>query len=262
MPSAEHPSAVLTTGPNPTAMAHFTQGGPPPLPYPPQYAASGPFPVPQPNGAASANPMLKWIIAGAGVVAAAVVLVVVLVAAGVFSKGSSPAATPAATPTSTSASSIASSPPSSSADASTGPTPMSDSDYRLLRLLPPGYASGICVPANERVNGALSTLNCDANSEPGGPTTSQYSLFSDPAALDREFQIFLNEDSLFNCPGATEAPSKWNYNQTPDRTAGSVGCGTYKNGPDLIWTKDAQLLLGSGQGPDISAMHQWWSKYA
>jgi serine/threonine-protein kinase len=139
---------------------------------------------------------------------------------------------------------------------------MSDSDYRLLRLLPSGYANGVCVPATQPVKDALATLTCDANSEPGGPTTSQYSLFSDLASLNREFQIYLNEDSLFNCPQASQAPSTWHYDQTPDQTAGSVGCGTYKNSPDLVWTKDAQLLLGEGQGPDINALHDWWAKYA
>jgi hypothetical protein len=257
LPSPEH--GAFTTGPTPTAMAPFAQGAPP-SPYPP-YAGSGPIPTSPHNGAGSGNPMRKWIIVGSGVVAAVVILVIALVAGGVFSsKGPSPAASSVASSTSTNASSTTTTPPGSSQGAS--PPPMSDSDYRLLRLLPSGYANGVCVPATQPVKDALATLTCDANSEPGGPTTSQYSLFSDLASLNREFQIYLNEDSLFNCPQASQAPSTWHYDQTPDQTAGSVGCGTYKNSPDLVWTKDAQLLLGEGQGPDINALHDWWAKYA
>jgi hypothetical protein len=243
--------------------AQFT-GAPPP--YPPPNMASGPLPLQHPTGGTAANPMKKWAIVGAGVAAAVIALVVVLVATGVFSSGSSPA-TPAASASSSKASTTTASSAESSATASgtdtsaDTPPPMTDNDYRLLKLLPSGYSPGACTPAKQRVTDALSTLECDENSEPGGPTSSLYSLFPDPATLAAHFQFSLNEDVVSNCPGDSEPGATWHYQDTPNITAGRVGCGTYKNNPDIIWTKDDQLLLGDGGGPDINALHQWWAKY-
>ena len=106
-------------------------------------------------------------------------------------------------------------------------------------------------------------MDCDGNSEPGGPTNSRYSLFADPNALARHFQLSVNEDSAAPCPGDSGAtPGTWHYDATPNQTAGSVACGTYKGTPDLIWTNDSQLILGDAEGPDLDAVHQWWLKYA
>jgi hypothetical protein len=258
------PTTAGNTGAMPVSapMAQFT-GGPPP--YPPPNMASGPLPLQHPGGGTAANPMKKWVIVGAGVAAAVIALVVVLVATGVFSSGSSPA-TPAASVSSskastTTASSADSSATASGTDTSAATPPMTADDYRLLKLLPSGYSPGACTPAKQRVTDALSTLECDENSEPGGPTSSQYSLFSDPAALAAHFQSTLNEDVVSNCPGDSESATTWHYQDTPNLTAGRVGCGTYQNNPDITWTKDDQLLLGEGQGPDINALHQWWAKY-
>jgi len=32
-------------------------------------------------------------------------------------------------------------------------------------------------------------------------------------------------------------------------------------GPDLVWTKNAELLPADAQGPNMDDLHKWWLKY-
>jgi len=133
---------------------------------------------------------------------------------------------------------------------------------RLLGLLPDGYGPGVC-KAIDPVTDALATVDCQKNTEPGGPDVGRYSLFPDQATLDRHFQSAVKEDDeMLVCPGAdSQSPISWHYTSTPDKIEGQVACGTYKGGPDVIWTRNADLLLADGEGPDMGALHQWWLKY-
>jgi hypothetical protein len=232
-------------------------GGPPAMSA--GYGFSGPIPTQQPPANGSSKPVRKWLIAGVGALALLVAVIVTVVATGVFSKKSGPSPTPAASASSSATSTTTSPGASPAADA----TQLSANDARLLGLLPRGYSSSSCTPVNPPVDGALSTLDCTGNSEPGGPTSSRYSLFADASTLARQFQLTVNEDSAATCPGDSDAtPGTWHYNATPDKRAGSVACGTYKGTPDVMWTNDSQLVLGDAEGPDLAAVHQWWVKYA
>jgi serine/threonine-protein kinase len=133
---------------------------------------------------------------------------------------------------------------------------------RLLTLLPDGYGPDACKPIDP-VTDALATVDCDKNTEPGGPDVARYSLFPDQTTLDRHFDGATKEDDeMVMCPGANvQSPTTWHYTSTPDKTEGQVACGTYKGGPDVLWTRNTDLLLADGQGPDLGALHQWWLKY-
>jgi serine/threonine-protein kinase len=216
-----------------------------------------PIQQPPPNGAGSRSK--KWILAGVGIAAAIFAVVIALVTTGVFKGGGNPSPTPAA--------SASSSTTTTSASEGTGTAvaaaALSGDDARLLALLPRGYASDSCKPVNPPVENALSTLDCTGNSEPGGPTSSRYSLFANTNALARQFQLTVNEDTALPCPGDSGAtPGTWHYNSTPNQTAGSVACGTYQGTPEVVWTNEPQLVLGDAQGPNLDAVHQWWLKYA
>jgi serine/threonine-protein kinase len=138
----------------------------------------------------------------------------------------------------------------------------SGASARLMTLLPDGYGPGACKTIDP-VTDALATVDCEKNTQPGGPDVARYSLFPDQATLDRHFSSAIKEDDeLLMCPGSNvQSPTTWHYTSTPDKVEGQVACGTYKGGPDVVWTRNTDLLLADGQGPDLPALHAWWLKY-
>lgn len=74
-----------------------------------------------------------------------------------------------------------------------------------------------------------------------------------------DFRAAIGEDVLSTCPGFSPSPTTWDYG-TSDQVAGSVSCGTFNDHPEVMWTSDAQLLLGQAQGPDIPSVFAWWKR--
>ena len=137
-------------------------------------------------------------------------------------------------------------------------------DSQLLALLPSGYDSGTCEPVHPPATGALATVDCGETNLPTGPTIARYSLFADQATLDEHFKDAIAQNSeLVKCPGSDlDSPATWHYNANPDEVAGQIACGTYKDNPDVTWTKNADLLLADAQGPNLDELHKWWNDYA
>ena len=62
-------------------------------------------------------------------------------------------------------------------------------------------------------------------------------------------------------PGSgIDSPTTWHYTDTPANVEGRIACGTYNNGADLVWSKNADLLLADAQGPNMDDLHKWWLK--
>ena len=123
-------------------------------------------------------------------------------------------------------------------------------DSKLMALLPAGYDNDTCQAAHPPATGALATVDCGQSSTPGGPANARYSLFADQQTLDAHFDGAIKENSeLFQCPGSgIDSPTTWHYTATPAKVEGRIACGTYNNGPDLVWTKNSDLLLADAQG--------------
>ncbi len=132
-----------------------------------------------------------------------------------------------------------------------------------MALLPAGYDNAACQAVHPPSTGALATVDCGQTSTPGGPANARYSLFADQGTLDSHFDVAIKENSeLFQCPGSgTDSPTTWHYTDTPDNVEGRIACGTYNNAPDLVWTKNSDLLLADAQGPNMDDLHNWWLKY-
>ena len=77
------------------------------------------------------------------------------------------------------------------------------------------------------------------------------------AALDKAFQDGISEDAVTPCPHGGDSPGIWHTEGAPNVSAGSVLCGTYNKGPDLLWTQNKDLLIGGIQGPDLNALYQF-----
>ena len=56
-----------------------------------------------------------------------------------------------------------------------------DANARLMQAIPKGYPSGACEPV-ARLAGAMSTIACTVNKDPGGPMSATYSLLTGSAA--------------------------------------------------------------------------------
>lgn len=142
-------------------------------------------------------------------------------------------------------------------------TNQQSSDSKLLALLPAGYQNGACKAAHPPATGASATVDCTQSSTPRGPANARFSIFADQATLDTHFDVAIKENSeLFQCPASgIDSPTTWHYTDTPNLVEGRIACGTYNNGPDLVWSKNSDLLLADAQGPNMDDLHNWWLKF-
>jgi serine/threonine kinase PknH len=140
----------------------------------------------------------------------------------------------------------------------TAAAPATQPLQRLYQVLPRAYTSDNCSPADSPNHQAQATVECKKTSDPGGPTYAAFSLYPNAAALDKAFQDGISEDAVTPCPHGGDSPGVWHTEGAPNVPAGSVLCGTYNKGPDLLWTQNKDLLIGDIQGPDLNALYQFW----
>jgi hypothetical protein len=135
----------------------------------------------------------------------------------------------------------------------------------LMRLLPAGYPTGSCKPVAAPKD-VLAQVNCDTNSDPGGPMTATYSLVKDKVALDATFNDIVVASTRVNCPGNIQSPGPWRRNATPEKTSGTLFCGLQADRPTVAWTDDARLLVSSvqagPQAPTFDELYAWWSSHS
>ncbi|CDO90007.1 protein kinase [Mycobacterium triplex] len=259
----------------PTARPWAPESGPVPTPSQPvpgpQYyqGTSGNWGAPPPAGptgwALGQQPPPKpkrnpWpIVIGA----VALVGVLVLGAIGVYvatKDDDNPQPHPTATSTTT--------PPRTTTSTTTTTTTVTgDLEGQLLTLIPPGYPSGVCAPATPKPNtvwsDALAVLDCDQNTNPGGPSKARYGLFANPSVLKDATDADIKLLTLATCPGETNNPQTWQHPNAPKVDVGVVACGTYDNHPNMVWSNTVKLLLCDvfGDPPTIDELHTWWTKY-
>jgi serine/threonine kinase PknH len=151
----------------------------------------------------------------------------------------------------------------STTTASASPDP--EAQDRLMRLLPAGYPVDSCKPV-AAAEGVLAEVNCEKNSDPGGPLSATYTLVRDKAALDAAFDDIVRSSTRVNCPGNIQSPGPWRRNATPQKTMGALFCGIQESRPTVVWTTDEDLLVSavqSGQqGPTFEQLYQWWSSHS
>jgi serine/threonine kinase PknH len=150
---------------------------------------------------------------------------------------------------------------STTASASADP----EAQAQLLRLLPAGYPSDSCKPV-AAAEDVLAEVNCEKNSDAGGPLSATYTLVSDKAALDAALGDIVRASTRVNCPGNIQSPGPWRRNATPQKTSGVLFCGIQQSRPTVAWTDDDDLLVStvqSGpQGPTLDQLYAWWSSHS
>jgi serine/threonine kinase PknH len=223
-----------------------------PPPSGPMWTAAPP-PGPQRKGT-----KVPWI----PIAAAAGVFVLALGALGIWFLVK-PDAITSSGPTSTTASETTEEPTETTRRTPRTTTNEQSPDSRLQALLPRGYDEGVCQAVHPPATGAEATVDCGQSSIQGGPASARYSLFADQATLNTHFDGAIKENSeLLQCPNSgIDSPTSWHYTESPDNVEGRIACGTYQNGPDLVWSKDSDLMLADAQGPNMDDLHNWWLKY-
>jgi serine/threonine protein kinase len=151
------------------------------------------------------------------------------------------------------------------APSSTTPTVNYQAQQRLRGMLPPGYSSSACTPADVP-QAAVAKFGCSQNSDAGGPPTSTFTLFSDDAALDSAFGAVVGNTRVVNCPGNIQSPGAWRRNATPQQVSGTLVCGFRDGVPTLTWTDGDKLMLatidGALAGPNLDQLYVWWSSHS
>jgi serine/threonine-protein kinase len=143
--------------------------------------------------------------------------------------------------------------------------PPAESQARLFTLLPAGYPPGICNPITAPP-GALAKVSCGQNADPGGPPSATYTLFPDVATLRLALNKIVQTSTVVNCPGRIQSPGPWRHTATPDQISGTLLCGIQQGFPTVVWTNDAELLVGSVQaepaGPNLDQLYGWWASHS
>ena len=135
----------------------------------------------------------------------------------------------------------------------------------LAELLPPGYPPGRCTPAPTDAD-VTAAMSCGPNTDPGGPTTSSYTLSGDAAALEASFTDTVNRSTPRICPPNIQSPGPWRRNDSPTVVRGTVFCGLQANQPVVVWTEDDELLLSvvraETPGATLEGLYAWWSSHS
>lgn len=158
-------------------------------------------------------------------------------------------------------------PDAAGADASPSATPTVDpeANAKLLRVLPQGYPSDACKPA-DLPNGALAKVDCGANADLGGPPSASYTLLRDKDTLRTAFDDLVRATSVVTCPGNIQSPGPWRRNATPQKISGTLVCGSQQSLAAVAWTNDADLLLcvarARAEGPTLDQLYAWWSTHS
>lgn len=151
------------------------------------------------------------------------------------------------------------------ATSTTATTSVTAGTAALTRLLPPGYPAGACTPAPTDA-GVAAAMSCGPNTDPGGPTSSTYTLSSDLAALRAAFADTVNRSTPRICPPNIQSPGPWRRNDSPTVVRGTVFCGLQAGQPVVAWTEDDELLLSvvraEAPAATLEDLYAWWSSHS
>lgn len=151
------------------------------------------------------------------------------------------------------------------ADQPTTTVSSAEAQARLLKLLPSGYPPDSCT-SSAPTGGAIAEVTCGRNTDLDGPPAATYALFPDATALRQSFDNTVQATTVVTCPGRIQSPGAWHRTATPDKTAGTLLCGMRQGSPVLVWTNDANLMIGSlrteRNTPTLEQFYAWWSSHS
>jgi hypothetical protein len=128
----------------------------------------------------------------------------------------------------------------------------------LAASLSKGYGLNNCTAQNI-TGGQLAALTCGQSPDPSGPVMAKYILFSNSDHLAGSFKASIKDDVLTTCGDSGQSPTTWHQGSSTT-SSGSLACGTYQNGAEIIWTTDAKNILSyiRASSTDVPSLYQWW----
>jgi serine/threonine kinase PknH len=131
----------------------------------------------------------------------------------------------------------------------------------LAGMLSQGYNTSNCTP--DTVSGGLAAYKCGLNPMPNGPTRAAYILYSNSDDTAAGFRGASGTVTLTPCKPGDPSPDAWNYNNSPNTSAGQIACGTASedNVAMVVWTNDANHMVGIVGGGDQAGLYKWWQAY-
>jgi hypothetical protein len=147
------------------------------------------------------------------------------------------------------------------ADPTTTPSTPTTSPSDLNNLaatMSKGYGLNNCTPQNI-ITGELASLACGQSPDPSGPVQAKYILFTNGDNLATVFKNSIKDDVLTACGDQGQSPTSWHQGSST-ASAGSVACGTYQSGAEIIWTNVAKNVLSyiRASNTDVGSLFQWW----
>lgn len=135
----------------------------------------------------------------------------------------------------------------------------------LVSKLPPGYPRGACVPTPTNAD-STAEVACGPNADPGGPTSSIYTLRRDRAALREGLADVVSRSDVMICPPNIQSPGPWRRNDSPSVVRGTLFCGIQDGEPLVAWTNEEDRLLGvvraEQPGATLDGLYRWWSSHS
>lgn len=144
-------------------------------------------------------------------------------------------------------------------------TTTSPATLELNRMLPSGYPAGACTPAPVNGGDAVAAMSCGPNVDPGGPTSSTYTLGKDVPGLNASFTDIVKRSTAQICPPNNQSPGPWRRNDSPSVVRGTVFCGLQGGQPVVAWTNDDKLLLSvvrAAPPATLESLYLWWSSHS
>lgn len=127
----------------------------------------------------------------------------------------------------------------------------------LASALPTGY--GLNNRTSQTVpGGALPYLRRGQSPDPSGPVPGNISSSATAARWRTHSRGVIGGDTLTNC-GDKPSPTPWHQGSST-ANAGSVACGTFQSRAEIVWTNEAENVLGviRAAGDDVPSLYRWW----
>jgi len=112
----------------------------------------------------------------------------------------------------------------------------------------------------------VAAADCANNTDPNGPTSANYSVARDRAALDNALGAAIRPADVVVCPGDIQSPGPWRRNARPELVVGTLVCGMQGDVPTVAWTDNERLAIsvvrGEPAGPGLDQLYAWWSSHS
>jgi hypothetical protein len=125
----------------------------------------------------------------------------------------------------------------------------------LLAVIP--ASNGDCQRSDAAYEGAIATVYCAPGADIDGLWFDQ---FHSRTELDAVMTSYIGDLPVGRCDELTDATGTWNFEETPNRQEGEIGCYLDDDAAFLLWSDWTTLVIGTAlnNAGDNVALYEWW----